>query len=186
MPRLGLDTEAVVTAAAELADEDGLDGLTLARLAAGLGIRTPSLYAHVNGLGDLRARLGARGARELTVVLSAAAAGRSGLDALRSVAIAYREYAHAHPGTYAATQVPVDREENQAAARDVIAVMAAVLGGYGLEEDDMIHAVRAVRSALHGFVSLEREGGFALAVSLPESYDRLIEMINAGLSANLQ
>jgi hypothetical protein len=82
--------------------------------------------------------------------------------------------------------VPAGREENQAGTRDVVALMAAVLGGYGLEGDDMIHAVRAVRSALHGFVSLEREGGFALAVSVPESYDRLIQMINAGLSANLQ
>jgi AcrR family transcriptional regulator len=185
MPRRGLDTEAVVTAAATLADDEGLERLTLARLAAGLGIRTPSLYAHVDGLGDLRARLAVRGARELTVVLSSAAAGRSGLDALRSVALAYRDYAHAHPGTYAATQVPADREENQAAARDVVAVVAAVLAGYGLEGDDMIHAVRAVRSALHGFVSLEREGGFALSVSRQESYDRLIAVLNAGLSATL-
>ena len=56
MPRAGLDAEAVVAAAAALADEDGLAELTLARLAAALGIRTPSLYAHVDSLGDLRAR----------------------------------------------------------------------------------------------------------------------------------
>jgi len=185
MPRLGLDTDAVVTAAARLADQDGLAHLTLARLAAELGIRTPSLYAHVDGLPDLRARLAARGARELTAALRVAAAGRSGIDALRSVAIAYREYAHAHPGTYAATQVPSDREENQAAAREIVALMVAVLDGYGLEGDDVIHAVRAVRSALHGFVGLEREGGFALSVSAAESYERLIEMISTGLSANL-
>jgi AcrR family transcriptional regulator len=186
MPRAGLDSEAVVTAAAKLADEDGLQRLTLARLAAALGIRTPSLYAHIESLGDLRRRLAARGARELLAVLQVAAAGRSGLDALRSVALAYRDYAHAHPGTYSATQVASDREEHQAAGRDIVALMAAVLGGYGLEGDDMIHAVRAVRSALHGFISLEREGGFALSVSVPQSYDRLILMIDAGLSENLR
>ena len=41
--------------AASLADADDLAQLTLARLAAALGVRTPSLYAHVDGLGDLRA-----------------------------------------------------------------------------------------------------------------------------------
>jgi AcrR family transcriptional regulator len=86
MPRVGLDTEAVVAAAAQLADAEGLPRLTLARLAAVLGIRTPSLYAHVDGVADLRARLGARGARELGADLQQAAAGRSGADALRAVA----------------------------------------------------------------------------------------------------
>ena len=71
MPRAGLDTEAVVAAAAGLADDVGLERLTLAGLAAALGIRTPSLYAHVNGLPDLRARMGARGARELAIQLPA-------------------------------------------------------------------------------------------------------------------
>lgn len=181
MPRAGLDAEAVVAAAAALADEDGLSELTLARLAGALGIRTPSLYAHVDGLGDLRARLGARAAREIASALQAAAAGRSGVDALRAVADAYRAYAHAHPGTYAAGQVASDREENQAAGAAVVGVLAAVLSGYGLDGDRAIHAIRAVRSALHGFVSLEREGGFGLPLSLDESFVTLVDMIDAGL-----
>jgi AcrR family transcriptional regulator len=181
MPRARLDAEAVVTAAAALADEDGLAELTLARLAAALGIRTPSLYAHVDGLGDLRARLGARGAREMAEAIQPAAAGRSGADALRAVAAAYRAYAHAHPGTYAATQVASDREDNQTAGAAVVGVLVAVLAGYGITGDAAIHTVRAIRSALHGFVSLEREGGFGLPLSLDESYATLVEMIDAGL-----
>jgi AcrR family transcriptional regulator len=181
MPRAGLDADAVVAAAAALADEDGLGALTLARLAAALGIRTPSLYAHVDGLGDLRARLGARGAREMASELQAAAAGRAGADALRAVAFAYRAYAHAHPGTYAATQVASEREENRAAGAVVVGVLLAVLAGYGLDGDPAIHAVRAVRSALHGFVCLEREGGFGIPLSLDDSFVTLVQMIDAGL-----
>jgi len=184
MPRAGLDAEAVVAAAAGLADEDGLAELTLARLAAALGIRTPSLYAHVDGLGDLRSRLGARGAREMASALQAAAAGRSGADALRAVATAYRAYAHAHPGTYAAAQIASDRERDDPrppAGAAVVGVMLAVLAGYGLDGDAAIHAVRAVRSALHGFVSLEREGGFGIPLSLDDSFVTLVDMIDAGL-----
>jgi AcrR family transcriptional regulator len=181
MPRAGLDAEAVVAAAAVLADEDGLEHLTLARLAGSLEIRSPSLYAHVQGLDDLRARLGARGARELAAQLQAAAAGRSGAKALRKVAAAYRAYAHAHPGTYVAAQVAFDREENQAAGAAVVGVILAVLEGYDVTGGRAIHAVRAIRSALHGFVSLEREGGFGMALSRDESFATLVEMIDAGL-----
>jgi AcrR family transcriptional regulator len=181
MPRAGLDAEAVVAAAASLADAEGLDQLTLAALAAALGIRTPSLYAHVGGLGDLRARLAVRGAQEMALALQAAAAGRAGADALRAVAEAYRAYAHAHPGTYAASQVASDLQDDRAAAAAAVGVFLAVLDGYGIAGDASIHAVRAVRSALHGFVALEREGGFGIPLSLDESFARLVEMLDAGL-----
>jgi AcrR family transcriptional regulator len=190
VPRVGLDADAVVAAAAELADADGLPALTLARLAARLGVRSPSLYAHVGGLDDLRARLAVRGARELTAALQAAAAGRARSDALHAVAAAYRAYARAHPGTYAATQraprtdpdPDPDFEEYVSAAADLVAVLVAVLQGYELHDEAAIHAVRIVRAALHGFVSLEREGGFAMPIDLEESYRRLVVMLDHGLA----
>jgi AcrR family transcriptional regulator len=181
MARVRLDPEAVVTAAAGLADDEGLPQLTLARLAAALGIRTPSLYTHVDSLADLLARLGARGTREMAAVLQAAAAGRAGADALRAVADAYRTYAHAHPGSYAAMQVASDHEDNQTAGAAAVGVFLAVLDGYGIAGDAAIHAVRAVRSALHGFVALEREGGFGIALSVDESFATLVQMLDAGL-----
>lgn len=184
MPRAGLDREAVVAAAASLADADGLEQLTLARLAGRLGIRSPSLYAHVDGLGELRVLIATRGARELAVALQAAAAGRARSDALRAVAGAYRDYAHAHPGVYAAMQrAPTDDSdpEQADAAAALVGVLVAVLRGYGLEGEDAIHGVRIVRAAMHGFVSLEREGGFAIPISLDDTYRRLVEMLDRGL-----
>ena len=86
MPRSGLDSETVVTAAAALADANGLEAVTLTRLAHTLGVRAPSLYVHVDGLPDLRGRLAARGARELATAVQGAAAGRATrlrLDLLR-------------------------------------------------------------------------------------------------------
>lgn len=183
MPRAGLDTEAVVAEAAALADAHGLPQLTLARLASSLDIRTPSLYAHVDGLADLRERLGTRGARELAATIQLAAAGRARSDALRAVALAYRKYAHTHPGTYAAMQIASDSHELQTAAAELIGLMVAVLDGYGLDGETTIHAVRTIRSALHGFVTLEREGGFGLPTDINTSYDTLITMLNAGLTA---
>ncbi len=183
MVRAGLDSEAVVSAAAALADAQGLGAVTLVRLADRLGVRPPSLYAHVGGLGDLRVRLAARGARELTAALRSAAAGRAGGDALLASAHAYRAYALAHPGTYTALQRAPQAGDHAAedAARELVDVVLAVLRGYGLEGDGAIHAARAVRAALHGFVALEVGDGFGLPLALDDSYEELVAVLDRGL-----
>jgi AcrR family transcriptional regulator len=185
MPRAGIDADAVVTTAARLADAEGLEAVTLARVASELGVRPPSLYAHVDGLGDLRRRLATRGAIELTARLQAAAAGRAHADALGAIAIAYRDYAHTHPGTYLATQrVPdLTNSHGREAAEALVEVVLAVLRGYGLEGDEQIHAARIVRAALHGFATLELGEGFGIPLSLEESYERLIAVLDSGLRA---
>ena len=48
MSRRTLDTGQVVDCAAELADADGLDAVTLTRVAERLGVRQPALYRHVD------------------------------------------------------------------------------------------------------------------------------------------
>jgi AcrR family transcriptional regulator len=181
MPRAGLDAEAVVTAAAAIADDEGLQAVTLARVAADLGVRPPSLYVHVDGLPGLRRRLAARGARDLGAALRTAATGRARRDGLAAVADAYRAYARAHPGTYAAAQRATEVDEEAAAG--VVDVVLAVLRGYGLEDDDAIHAVRIVRAALHGFAALETEEGFGIPLDVDETFARLVAVLDRGLSA---
>jgi len=180
MPRARLGPDAVVDAAAALADAEGLEAVTLARLAAGLGVRAPSLYVHVDGLPDLRRRLAARGARELGVALQAAAAGRAGGDALAAVAAAYRDYARAHPGTYAAAQRASDLGAEGAAVLDTV---AAVMRGYGFDGDEAIHAVRIVRAALHGFAALETDEGFGIPLDVDATFARLVGVLDHGLES---
>jgi AcrR family transcriptional regulator len=183
VPRAGLSTAAVVGAAAELADAEGLEALTLARLAGSVGVRTPSLYNHVASLDDVRRRVALVGLQELGDAMRDATVGRAGDDALTAMAHAYRAYAHAHPGRYAATQrAPAAGDDELAApAARAVDVLLAVLRGYGLEDDDAIHAARAVRSALHGFVALESGGGFGIPVALDESFDRMVAALARGL-----
>jgi AcrR family transcriptional regulator len=185
MARAGLDAEAVVAAAAALADAEGLEAVTLARLAGRLGIRAPSLYAHVAGLPDLRRRLAVRGARELAAALQEASAGRASGDALAAAASTYRSYAREHPGTYAAAQRGSELEDAEAAAAasQVVDVVLAILRGYGLEREDALHAARIVRAALHGFVSLEAEESFRIPLDLDETFARLLAVLDGGLAA---
>ena len=78
MPRRGLDTARVVQEAARIADAEGLDEVTLARVAAALGVRAPSLYNHVDGRAGLLRLLALRSIDELADALRDAAVGRAG------------------------------------------------------------------------------------------------------------
>jgi AcrR family transcriptional regulator len=184
MPRMGLDTARVVDAAAAIADADGLEAVTLARVAGELGVRAPSLYNHVDGRSDLLRAIAVLGVRELTAALREAAVGRSSADALTAAAHAYRAYARAHPGRYAATLAAPTRgdEEHRAAASEAVEVMLAIMRGWDLEGDEAIHAVRAFRSAVHGFVAIEAADGFGMAVDVDASFDRLVATLAGGLS----
>ena len=179
MARAGLDADAVVAAAGELVDAQGLDALTLTALATRLGVRPPSLYAHVDGLADLRARLASRGARLLGDALVRAAAGRSGTSALRAVAGAYRDFALAHPGLYAATQRIAPGGDGAPA----VELMVAVVDGYRLVGADALHGVRTVRAALHGFIDLEQTGGFGMDLDPEESWTRMLAVLDRGLAS---
>jgi AcrR family transcriptional regulator len=185
VPRAGLNTDRVVTEAAELADEVGLDMLTLAALAARLGVRQPSLYKHVASSDALLRLISVRGKAELADVLGRAAIGRARDDALIAVAHAYRAWALGHPGRYeAAHRLPVPGDvDDEAASGRAVQVLAAVMDGYGLGGDDSIDAIRAFRAALHGFVSLEASGGFALPASVDRSFDRLVRALVRALSS---
>ncbi len=184
MSRAGLTPGRVVEAAEQMVDEVGLQQLTLAALAARLGIRQPSLYKHIDSLDALRHRIAVRAKAELADVLGQAAIGRAGADAVAAMSHAYRGWALEHPRRYQAVQrapVPGDVEDEAASDR-VVRVVAAVMDGYGLAGDDAIDAIRALRAALHGFVSLETGGGFGLSANIDRSFDRLV----AGLAAGLQ
>ncbi|WP_026912942.1 TetR-like C-terminal domain-containing protein [Patulibacter minatonensis] len=173
-------------AAVAIADAEGLAALTLSRLAAQLGVRTPSLYHHVDGLDGARRAVALRGLRDLGTALRDAAVGRSGPDALRAVADAYRAYALAHPGAYAATQrvVPAEDDELRAAAARATEVVFAVVRHWEDDEEELVHLVRAVRSALHGFVLLESGGGFGMPAPRDASFARLVDVQRAGLDAH--
>lgn len=181
----GLTPEQVVAAGADLADEVGLQALTLAQVAARLGVKLPSLYNHVEGLAGLRRGVAALAIRDLTAAITRAAVGLSRDEAVLAVAKAYRAFVLAHPGRYAATvraPDPADHEL-QALSRGPVEVVAAVLAPYGLAADDAIHAVRGLRSLCHGFATIEAAGGFGLALDRDESFRRLVTAYCAGLAA---
>jgi AcrR family transcriptional regulator len=185
-PRSNLTKQLVVQSAVELINNEGLEALSLNRLADRLGIRTPSLYNHVDGLPGLRRELSLLNARYLAERLSDAAIGQSGPELVMTVMQAYRAYIKEFTGLYMSTlrvsgaQDVVDPELQKEEARS-LKVALAVVASFGLEGENAIHAVRGLRSLVHGFATLEISGGFGMPFDLDESFARLVELFIAGL-----
>ena len=184
VPRAGLGTAAVVAAGADLADEIGFPELTMGRLAERLGVRTPSLYKHVVSQDDLIRRIAALALFEAADAIGAAVQGRAGRDALRAAARALRAFVLAHPGRYAATigLEPTGPEDPIAlAAAQGMEPFTAVLRGYDIAPADTTHALRTLRSAFHGFATIEAAGGFQWSTGTDESFEWLVDLVDRGL-----
>ena len=185
-PRSNLTKQTVVQAAADLIKAEGLEALSLGHLAQKLGIRTPSLYNHVDGLPGLMRELSILNARNLADCISEAAIGQSGAEAVRRIMQAMRVYIKEYPGLYlstvraSGTQPVVDPELEQEEARSVKVGMV-VMAPFGLEGEDAVHALRGLRSLVHGFATLEVSGGFGMPLELDESFSRLVDLFIAGL-----
>lgn len=179
--KAGISIEHIVAAAAEIADREGLDAASLGAVAAAVGIKTPSLHYRVNGTQGLRRLLALEASTQLTASLKAAA---HEADALRSTGHALRSFAVQHPGLYDSllpAPKPGDDDELSAAMNRSAMVFGDVLLAVGVPEGTLIPTIRALRSAVHGFVDLERNGGFGLPVDIDESFEALLDLVLAGV-----
>ncbi|MFD4986989.1 TetR/AcrR family transcriptional regulator [Streptomyces sp. NPDC058374] len=180
MARVGLTTERLSQAGAELADEVGFDQVTVSALARRFDVKVASLYSHVRNSQDLKTRIALLALEEMADRAADAVAGRAGKDALTAFADVYRDYAREHPGRYAAAQFRLDPGAAAASAGVRHAQMTrAILRGYELAEPDETHAVRLLGSVFHGYVSLEASGGFShSAPDSGETWTRVVDSLD--------
>lgn len=184
MAKMGLDRQTLLVAAAELADASGLDSLTLAALAQKLNVRSPSLYNHVKGLPDLRAALTIYCIHLLVDTTRDAVIGKSGDEAILSLCEAYLRFARTRPGLYEAfykvnTQ---QHEELDAAKQELLELYLRILEPYRLSEEETLHAIRGLRSLLHGFATLDQHGGFQMNLPLEASIQYVLRAFLRGMS----
>ena len=181
--RVGLDQQQVVDAAVDLLVERGrVPGL--ADVAERLGIRTQSLYAHVDGVDGLRRELALRGMAQLTDRLTEAAIGRAGADAIEAIVWAWVHFAAEQPGLYAASMRPPgdDQDMNDAIAA-ATRPLILVLRSYGLNDKAARHWFRLIFSTVHGFATL-RAGGLLTVLGDPDDTVRLaIQVFTAQLAS---
>ena len=184
--KLGLTRDQIVDAAAEIADRDGHAAPSLASVASALGVRSPSLYNHIEGLTGLRRLVTIHAGGLLAAELSARVDGLEGTEALRAIAQQLRSFAHRHPGLYDSflpAPAPHDDPEVAAALAEPVTVVASVLTGMGVDPATVIPLIRALRASVHGFVDLELHGGFGLPDDIDESFTTMVDLVIRPIAA---
>ena len=176
--------DAILEAARELLEEEGLDAVTMAAVAGRVGVRAPSLYKHIRDRAELVSGVIATAAAGLTAALEHALATASAESAprVRAIASAYRAFAHGRPRTAAllfadlGPELPIPQAELARSAAPVLEVAAALAG-----EGRALPAARALTAFVHGFTSMETAGAFRLGGGVDEAFATGVEALIAGL-----
>jgi AcrR family transcriptional regulator len=163
----------VVAAARELLDAEGLDGLSMRRVADRLGIRAASLYEHLAGKEALEAAIISDGFVEVAERLEAAEA--AGGDPVGAVAAAYRAFALAHPHLYRLmTERPLRRDLLEPGVEERAA--GPVVRALGGDAD----AARAAWAFAHGMTILELNGRFPANADMDAAWERGLRALRGG------
>ena len=174
--------EAIVAAGRAILDAEGLDGLTMSSVAGAVGVRAPSLYKRVRDRGELIRLIANAVASELTVELEVAATSGDPAKDLRSIAVAFRTWALAHPEAYHLLfdHLPdgerVDPEVNARSAAALLQTAAALAG-----EDHALEAARTMVAWASGFLNMELAGAFRLGGDVDAAFDYGVDRLTAAI-----
>jgi AcrR family transcriptional regulator len=149
-----LDRDTLIAAAAELADTNGWNELTMSKVAEMVNRHVSSLYSHVDDLDALRREVVLLAVTEIGDVVWEASIGRSGADALTAIAQAERNFARLHPGRMAALRahLGVDDSEFRDQALRIAVPIRTVLASFGLNEQQVAIAHRVFSATVRGLV----------------------------------
>ncbi len=174
----------IIEFAADIADEKGIENLTLKSLANEVGIKPPSLYKHFKGgIDELNKELMLYGWHSLESEITKAAVGKAKDDAIIAVCYAYRNFVGRHKGLFEAMQWynMYQSTEHLQATQGAVDVLFRVLDAYGLSEKQKVHCVRMLRGFLQGFCSVESHGGYGDPMPLDDTFDFALKTILNGI-----
>jgi AcrR family transcriptional regulator len=180
-PRL-IDRAGILQTSLELADERGLDGLTMQAVADRLGVTPMALYRHVRNKADLLDGL-------VEVLLDEVANSRpntevGGDEGLVEIGQAVRAVARRHPTVF---PLLLQRPASTPAAKRARDYVYDGLRAAGIPEPDVARVERLVSTAILGFAASEVNGRFAAHSRrvLDADFKALVEMLQAGLAAHV-
>lgn len=163
-------TAAVVAAGRAIVETDGVEGMTMQRVADAVGIRAPSLYKRVGSRSELVRMVADQVALDLAEALDGATGSGDPETDLHAVAAAFRSFAHRNPTSYSLVFEPgaggVSPEARDRASATVLEVVRVIAG-----EQNALPAARTFVAWAHGFVTMELSDAFQLGGDVDEAWE---------------
>jgi hypothetical protein len=140
------------------------------------------LYNHVNGIGEINVAVAVDASLQMNRRLEEATKDLPPEEAFLKGLAEYRAFASENPELYKALFRMPERKNDEELLRRAtmyaVRTLRLICLDFGVDDDDMIHFMRCLRSTLHGFVTLTAEG-FLLRGGVPrdESFTVLSQML---------
>ena len=166
----GLSRDQVARAALELIDADGIDALSMRRLAAHLGVGTMTLYGYVSSKTELLEAAVDAAAAEFVPIEQDPPGSR---EHARANMLALRAWIKRHPGLIHLQGHDAFMRPSMAG---VLRTAIDCLRGAGLPEEEMEYGVRLLISYVFGATAFDRDDNEA---SFLWGLERIIEGVEA-------
>ena len=175
----------IVQKAHQLIESEGVDALSLAKLAKDLGVKAPSLYRHIGNKEKLLQEVNGLTLQELFSNIYNALEPQANANVeqqLLTVAKVYREYGLSHPHTYHlfSSSAPGNGRPDESILLQLIlplqALMAELCG-----ETQSLTALRGLLAQIHGFVMLELNEQLQRGGDLSTVYEDVVTIYLRGL-----
>jgi AcrR family transcriptional regulator len=169
--------DAIVSAARDLLEEEGLAGLTMNAVAGRVGVRAPSLYKRVPGRDRLIELVA-----EATLTELATRIGST--DDAVELAGRFRAFGLERPAAFQLVMTPgagtpVAGDEFRIAASETMLRLTVALAG----EHDALEAARTLTAWAVGFISMEINGSFRLGGDVDRAWDFGVRRVVAAITA---
>jgi AcrR family transcriptional regulator len=179
-----IDRDSIVNIAREMIEEAGVDHLSLSKLASEMGVKAPSLYRYVSNKAELIRAVNTVTNGQLFDVMSESLAQASDdpSERLLTLALSYRQFAHANPCTYQLLFTTPDLRPDEDLLVQMVLPIQAIMAELSGEERSL-SALRGILALMHGFIMLELNDQLRRGGNLEEAYIQAIEAYLAGVSA---
>ena len=127
----------VIETACQIADEQGLNSLSLKAVAEKLNVRTPSLYNHIESLDDLLREVAHKGMRSMNEQMAQELLESPGDTALKGVSVEYLNFIIEHPGVYETIQWATwhGTEETAQIFGNYIKILSTIISSYNFPSE---------------------------------------------------
>ena len=168
-----IDRVQLVAAAQQLVENEGVEALSLHKVATVLGVKAPSLYRYVSNKAELLRAINEATVQQLFAAMHEQAAPATAPAAqLLAMLHTFRHFAHRHPHTYMllfTAQAATGRPDEGWLVELVLPLqrlMAQVSG-----EAQSLAALRGALALAHGFIMLELNGQLQRGGDLGADYE---------------
>ena len=181
--RIGLSREKVIEQAAALANEKGLEYVTITTLADYLGIKKPSLYNHIKSQEDIYHGIMIYGWQNGAEKIAEIIVEEDAHEALRKYAHAFYQYAMDNPGIFEAMlwYNKYKSEELIKATEKVYTFFFAQTDKLHIDREVANHLLRTYRAFLEGFLLLVIHDSFGNPISIEESFALSLDVLISGM-----